>query len=101
MTATYALDIGIGGMEDVVPLSDPKWASLWAISEEFAWFGFSFFIFFFVSFGVWHDLNCGLTWKCLVCGRKLVIPTCAKGSFWQMMSWRNELRPDLPARPWL
>lgn len=59
------------------------------------------FFFFFVSFGVWHDLNCGLTWKCLVCGRKLVIPTCSKGSFWQMMSWRNELRPDLPARPWL
>lgn len=46
MTATYALDIGIGGMEDVVPLSDPKWASLGAISEEFAWFGFSFFFFF-------------------------------------------------------
>lgn len=22
----------------MVPLSDPKWASLWAISEEFAWF---------------------------------------------------------------
>lgn len=50
MTATYALDIGIGGMEDVVPLSDPKWASLWAISEEFAWFGFSFFFFFLCFF---------------------------------------------------
>jgi len=55
MTATCALDIGIGVIEDVVPLSDPKWASLWAILEEFAWFAFGFF------FGVWHDLNCGLT----------------------------------------
>jgi len=53
--ATCALDIGIGVIEDVVPLSDPKWASLWAILEEFAWFAFGFF------FGVWHDLNCGLT----------------------------------------
>jgi len=57
MMATCALDIGIGVIEDVVPLSDPKWASLWAILEEFAWFAFGFFFWSVARSELWVDMK--------------------------------------------